>query len=194
MIFDDIIEEFSFFHKLHEKKQFFISLTDIIELNNIGMPHELKNMYFSQDSFSISSIINLTFFQNLDGHTLACNFMFANFYFTKSALAKSLSWISDFLPKTKSPNYVLPEVVFRFIWFSDYNDIYIKKVNKYIIKPSPAWWQKLPNISHPSAASHLLAFLFDFIPTFTKLKDLPTIISKSSNNSYFQGYLLLETL
>ena len=37
---DDVIEEFSSFHVLHDKKELFRSLDDLVKLDYVGMPDQ----------------------------------------------------------------------------------------------------------------------------------------------------------
>ena len=66
--------------------------------------------------------------------------MLADFDFTESAFTQSLALIIMVLPNTKSPNSFLPEVAFRFIWFTDYNDIYTNNKLTQINKLTSQLW------------------------------------------------------
>ena len=46
-------------------------------------------MDLSCDSFDIINVLNLVFLKNLDGHTLVCQLVHAQFHLTKGALSDS---------------------------------------------------------------------------------------------------------
>ena len=60
-VFNDVIEEFSTWDKLHDQKQLAGSFDDFVELDNVGMPHNFEDLYFSHDSSDVSFILYFVF-------------------------------------------------------------------------------------------------------------------------------------
>jgi hypothetical protein len=73
--FDNVVEQFSAFHILHDEEKLFGGFDDLVQLDNVGMPDELKDMDFSGNTFHISNIDYFFFFQDLYGYFLACGDM-----------------------------------------------------------------------------------------------------------------------
>ena len=67
---DNVVEQLSSIAVLHNHIELFLRLDNLIELDDIGMPHLLQNFNLSSDSFDIFLVMNLIFFQNFN-----CNFL-----------------------------------------------------------------------------------------------------------------------
>jgi hypothetical protein len=60
-------------------------------LDDAGVSDEFQNVDLSRDSLNISDIDNLLFYENFDGHLLACKGVCCQFYLTESALPDCFS-------------------------------------------------------------------------------------------------------
>ena len=74
---------------LHYHKKSILCFYNLIELYNMRMSHNLKNMYFSRDSFYVVDIFNLPFIQYLYSYFLSSVNVKSLFNFTKCSLTKS---------------------------------------------------------------------------------------------------------
>ena len=67
---DNVVEQLSSIAVLHNHIELFLRLDNLIELDDIGMPHLLQNFNLSSDSFDIFLVMNLIFLKNFN-----CNFL-----------------------------------------------------------------------------------------------------------------------
>lgn len=86
-IFDDMIEEFSIFHVLHDQKKLFWCLNDLIKLHKIGVSDEFEDMDLASDSFDVRHFIDFLFLQKLDCYFLVGMFMNTETNFAECAFA-----------------------------------------------------------------------------------------------------------
>lgn len=71
--FDDIIEELTTGSILHYQEKLPRCFDNLVELDYIGMPHNLQNVYFSCDSLHITLVLDLVFLKNFDSNFLPCD-------------------------------------------------------------------------------------------------------------------------
>lgn len=67
-LFYDVVKEFTTWHKLHNQEELPRRLDDFVQLDNIRVSDNFKNLYFSHHSRNIGLVFNFVFLQNLDGH------------------------------------------------------------------------------------------------------------------------------
>lgn len=70
LFLDDVIEEFPSRHILHDQEELPRRLNDLVQLDDIGVAHDLKDLNFAHDSRYIALVFNLFFFKNFDRHLL----------------------------------------------------------------------------------------------------------------------------
>jgi hypothetical protein len=68
LLFLDALEEFPLLHVLHDQEEVLGGLNNFVQLNDIGVSDELKDVDFPVDSFHIGNIDNFVFLQYLDGN------------------------------------------------------------------------------------------------------------------------------
>jgi hypothetical protein len=56
LLANDIVEELSSLHVLHDQKQVFGSFDDLIKLNDVGMADQFEDVYFSGHSLHVCYI------------------------------------------------------------------------------------------------------------------------------------------
>lgn len=62
---DDVVKQLATFHILHYEKKLFGGFDDLVQLDDVGMPDQLKDMYFPRNAFDISNVDYFFFFQDL---------------------------------------------------------------------------------------------------------------------------------
>jgi hypothetical protein len=75
---------------LHYQKDPVWCFYDLVDFNDVGMPHYLENMNFSGDSLYVIQVINFPFVEDLDCNLLACIYMVALFDLSKGTLTEGL--------------------------------------------------------------------------------------------------------
>lgn len=85
----DMVEEFSFFHELHDKEELLGCFDDFVKLYDIGVPDKFEDMYFTGNSFYVCNFCDFIFFEYFDGDGLTCGFVNGRFNLAKSTLTDS---------------------------------------------------------------------------------------------------------
>ncbi len=88
--FDDVVEQFSLAQKLHDQKKVFWGFNDFIELYDVGVADQFKNVYFAGDSLHVGHVNDFVLFQDLDGDFLSGGDVRGQFNLAKSAFAEGL--------------------------------------------------------------------------------------------------------
>ena len=72
LFFNDKIEQLSSIGILHYEEKLAVSLNDFVELDDVGVPHYLKDLYLSSNTLNITFIRNFVFLEDLYCHLLSC--------------------------------------------------------------------------------------------------------------------------
>ena len=86
-IFNDVVEKLALLHKLHNQKQLFGGLNDLIQLDEIWMSNKFENMNFACDSFDVGDFADFIFFQEFDCYFLVRMFVYGQPHFSECAFA-----------------------------------------------------------------------------------------------------------
>ena len=84
--FDNMVEQLSVLHKLHDQQQLLWCFDYLIELHKIWMANELKDMNLSGDSLHVGYLADFLFLEKLDGYFLVGLFMSGHSDFSKCSL------------------------------------------------------------------------------------------------------------
>ena len=90
LLLNDVVEELSAFHELHNQKQMFGGFDDFVELDDVGVADELEDVDFTGDSFDVGHIDDLLLFEDLDGDFLTRDDVDAHLDLAKRPLAQGL--------------------------------------------------------------------------------------------------------
>lgn len=85
--FYNIIKQFSTTCELHDQVKLTWRLYDLIELDNVRVSDQFKNVNFTSDSLNIRHVAYAALFKYFDCHTFLSELMCAFSHFTKSALS-----------------------------------------------------------------------------------------------------------
>ena len=92
LILNDIVEELTARHVLSDEVKLPRGFYDFIELDDVGMPGQLEDLYLSCDSLDVDVLDDLVFLENLNGYFLAREVVSAQLHFPKCTLSNSLSY------------------------------------------------------------------------------------------------------
>lgn len=82
-ILDYIVEQLAVLDVLHHEEQLLGCFDNLVELDDIGMPNELQNVYLSRHALHICNVHYLILFQDLYGYDLARRLVCRQFDLTK---------------------------------------------------------------------------------------------------------------
>lgn len=93
-ISDDEVEQFTTVGMLHDHEEFFLSLDDLVQLNDIGVSDLLKNLDLPCDPFHVLLVIDLFFLKDFDSYLFARQNVRALLDLAESALAQ---WFTEYV-------------------------------------------------------------------------------------------------
>jgi hypothetical protein len=88
---DDVVKQLTSTCIFHNQIKLFLSFNDLVELYDLGMANNLKNVNFAGDSFDVSYINYFSFLENLNSNLLVSKYMGAKLDFSKSPFSNRLS-------------------------------------------------------------------------------------------------------
>jgi len=62
----NIVEEFTILAVLHDEEELTLSLNDLVQLDDVGMPDLLEDLDLAADSLNVFLVFNSWFLKNLD--------------------------------------------------------------------------------------------------------------------------------
>ena len=75
LAFDDVVEELSILHVLHDEEELFGGFDDLVELDDVGVSDQLEDVDLSGDPLNVSHIHDLLFLEDLDGYFFPGSYM-----------------------------------------------------------------------------------------------------------------------
>ena len=84
----NVVEQLAALNELHHKEQVTRGLDDFVELDDVGVPDQLKNVDLSTDPFDVCHVHYLILLEDLDGNRLVSGFMRRQLHLTKGALTQ----------------------------------------------------------------------------------------------------------
>lgn len=72
LVVGDVVEELASRAILHHQEKILGGLDDLVHLDQIGVPDQLKDVDLSAHSLDVRDVHNLLLLEDLDGHSLAC--------------------------------------------------------------------------------------------------------------------------
>lgn len=118
---DYVIKQFSSAGVLHDQKQLSGSFNDLyssqifkiesckhylIQLDDIGVPHKLKNVDFASNPLHIGLVFDFVLFENLDCHFFACDQVRAQSHFAEGAFSQGPAYTLANTLVTKVASYL----------------------------------------------------------------------------------------
>mmetsp|Transcript_29514 Transcript_29514/g.44879 ORF Transcript_29514/g.44879 Transcript_29514/m.44879 type:complete len:236 (-) Transcript_29514:48-755(-) len=89
---DDVVEELASIAVLHYHVELFLGLDDLVELNDVGVPHLLQDLDFPGDALHVLLVVNFVLLEDLDGDLFAGERVLAEFDLAESSFAKQLAY------------------------------------------------------------------------------------------------------
>lgn len=94
-VLDNVVEEFSLFHKLHDQKELLGGLYDFVKLHDIGVSDEFQNVDLPRDSLHVSYFSYFAFFEDFDRYILVGRFVDSWLDLPEGAFTDSLAWVES---------------------------------------------------------------------------------------------------
>lgn len=88
---NNIVEELPSAGIFHDKIQLFLSLDNLIELNDLWMPHDLEDVNLAGHSLNVSDVADLALLKDFNCYLLLGEGVRAQLHLTESALAYGLA-------------------------------------------------------------------------------------------------------
>jgi hypothetical protein len=71
LLFNDEVEKLAPIGVFHDEEELAVSLYNLVELDDIGVPHYLEDLYLTRNALDVALIGNFVLLENLDGNFLA---------------------------------------------------------------------------------------------------------------------------
>ena len=84
----DEAEQLTIATVFHDEEEFVWRLNGLIQLDDVGMADDFENVNFARDALYIVDIGDLAFVEDLDGHFLVGQHVYALLNFTEGALTE----------------------------------------------------------------------------------------------------------
>lgn len=95
LLLNDQIKQFTIRHEFHNQEQLPRSLNNLVQLHNVRMSDNLKNLDLPHNSRYIGLLLDFVLLQYFDGHLLLCQCVRAESDFAKCALPDRLAYTEN---------------------------------------------------------------------------------------------------
>jgi hypothetical protein len=97
---DDVVEELSALHVLHDEEELLGGLDDLVQLDDVGVPDEFEDVDLPRNPLHIRHVDYLLLLQYLYRHLFARGDVGRRFHLPESPLSQRFPWISRKVPMT----------------------------------------------------------------------------------------------